>query len=393
MKFQQKLVQRLSTVSFLGLVFFASLAQADWTSSRGQSRTQRCAHLARRAQRSAQPATEKLFGPLESVKVMSFNLYNLYSHQGRAEYVNEAGRLVPAIPSRPKNEHKRRMQALAILDHKPEFVVVQEVEGSLARPALENLETYARAELDGQYVPFMAEGAASVGKNLSSGFLVRADIARNFDFEVVSHATRRHYVNEGSYRGYRKIFTRDFPVLLMTRRGSDRLGFAIGAVHLKSQRSGVLSHASTRVRAALEVDEIVRIMKNFEKEFPGVPYQISGDFNTQIGASSELEPLTRRLGLRESMSLLKRPMNLIQRTTAFFFQNGVTRRLLQIDGHFLSRHLQRYVRDAWVYRYRDEHGLEIPMPETYADRESALPSDHYPIIVEIDTAAWDRWRW
>lgn len=329
-----------------------------------------------------------LFGDLKSIRVMSFNLYNLYTHQGRGEYRTPDGRLVPAIPRRPKNHKKLEQQAAAILDHAPEFVVVQEVEGSSVHTSPENLASFAKNELKNLYIPQIVDSTNDY-RNLAIGFLVRADIAKGFRFKVVSHADRMWYNPGPQDPGYHHVFTRDFPVLLMKKHGAKDWSFAIGGVHLKSQRDYGQGFQSTRERATREVREIVRIMSDFRRRFPDTPFMLSGDFNAHIGTSPELFDLNQKLGLKEAMRLRPRPATLMQRTTAFYFEDGVHRHFKQVDGHFLSHHLHKYVKDAWVYRYRDDRtGQPLPIPRTYAERESLLPSDHYPIIVEISTKAF-----
>jgi hypothetical protein len=56
---------------------------------------------------------------------------------------------------------------------------------------------------------------------------------------------------------------------------------------------------------------------------------------------------------------------------------------LQLDGVFMSRSLQEAFVESGVPPLRDPKNLELPVPETKAQRES-YASDHRPVLLVLD---------
>ena len=55
----------------------------------------------------------------------------------------------------------------------------------------------------------------------------------------------------------------------------------------------------------------------------------------------------------------------------------------QLDAVLVNRSLTAHVTDASVYRYRNEQGKELPLPNTYNQRKKN-PSDHFPVLMHFN---------
>ncbi len=328
------------------------------------------------------------WGQLKQIRVLTLNVYNIYHQLGRAAYQAD-GEFKELVPARDKSPEIVKQKAAVILDLMPDFAVIQEIEVGRYRSAVETLETFARESLGGRYVVKMAP-TTNDPKGNAIGFLVKKDLAEDYEFKVLSHVDRRTNLIMDLKGESKTIFTRDFPALLVRKKGDAQPLFAIFGVHLKSKRAANRRAAkrTTEQRAQREIDEMVRIVRKFQKEYPGTPYIVSGDFNRDISTAPELGPLRAKLGLKEGMLSLARKVSTTARTTAFFFNPRTgAKDSVQYDGNWLSHHLQKFAKDSWVYHFRSEIGDVLPEPETYAQREE-LPSDHYPVVVDISTEAW-----
>ncbi|HVJ65145.1 MAG TPA: hypothetical protein VM901_07815 [Bdellovibrionota bacterium] len=342
------------------------------------------------------------WGDRSEIKAMTFNIYNVLTHAGRPEYVWD-GQKRKALPPRAIDPAKVRAKAGAILDVMPEVVMLQEIEGGAK--AEEVLNQFAREHLGGLYVAFVPR-ETNDPLGIKQGFLVRKDLMADYQFRIVSHVDRRYNAIDRFSAGSRhNIFTRDLPILLMTKKGDAEPFVAFANAHVKSRRPKLTEserksqkpravvEAMARKRAeriaGYEVREMIKILNKFYRDFPQTPYVLSGDFNRDIGSSEMLRSLVTKANLREGLAVNGRRLREQDKATAMYFRPGVGLEADQSDGNFLSRHFSGHVIDSWVYRFRDpNHGSELTIPESYAERESEYPSDHFPVVVVLSTEAW-----
>jgi predicted extracellular nuclease len=341
------------------------------------------------------------WGERKSVRFMTLNLYNIYTHLGR-EASRTDGFNKTEVPMRDTGYDKVKQKAASILDIMPDVAVLQEIEHRKGRDgsAEATLNRFVDEELYGLY-----SGIATNNTNdhIEIGFIIKKELFNDYEFKIISHADR-HGSRVNPETGIpERIFTRDFPVLLMRKKGDQIPFMAFFGVHLKSKsvmlsayerkNGGKQVHwqsAENRMRRKYiaEIREIIKVVKSFRKQYPTTRFMVSGDFNRDILASPHVQRLSRELGLTDALTSFSPSLDAESGATAFYFENNSKRHFRRLDGNFLSHQLQRHIKDAWIYRYRDERGYELPLPKTYDEREAILPSDHYPVVVDIDTAAW-----
>ncbi|MNL69615.1 hypothetical protein D3C87_1944970 [compost metagenome] len=75
--------------------------------------------------------------------------------------------------------------------------------------------------------------------------------------------------------------------------------------------------------------------------------------------------------------------DLFDRYTHTFHPHNAPMQATALDAVFVNGRLKEAIKSARVFHYRDELGLEKPLPTNSVER-SENPSDHFPIIVDID---------
>ena len=345
--------------------------------------------------------TQQPWGRRDRIRVMTMNMYNIYAHQGR-EASNGSAREGGVSP-RKKTLEKVQRKAAVFFDVRPDIAVIQEIEPAVNSNAQATLDQFARIELKGKYVGFTS-GHSNDRKGMESGFLVKAELLKEFNFEVVSFSEKQSTLL-GRLMGQRSpVFTGDFALLRITKKGDRGDMFYVFDPHLKSLRPSFTKNerrqgrtpenveaARRRVvaKAKLEIAEIVKIITQLKALYPRVPFMISGDFNRDLESSPEMRPFYDELNLREGLTLGQRGrVPYSARYTSIYFPIDGERELSQLLGNFVSPHLQDHVLESWVYRFVDDEGSVIRLPETYQEREGELPTDHYPVVIDLSTKAW-----
>jgi endonuclease/exonuclease/phosphatase family metal-dependent hydrolase len=310
---------------------------------------------------------------LGDVKVGTYNVLNLEFSPGK--YLDN-----PKTGSReftPKHITKDPEEvagiAKVIKEENLDIVILQEVEGRTA------VEMFNFKHLDGQYEVFLKPGNDSRGIEIA--FLVKKDLP----FKVKMTTNKELEWSNKISNKIEKIFSRDLPGLNIWSKnssGADPPDLVILGNHLKSQRDRSGDPKSLLFRTR-QVEEIKKVIQNYESDYPGVPVILAGDFNADVHKGVEFKSLFENNLMTDSFELSSKKLTEAQRITHTFHPRKGPTSNSQLDAVLTNQSGKNLIIDAKVYRYKDNNGKEMAIPKTYAERQ-LNPSDHFPIIVRLD---------
>lgn len=326
-------------------------------------------------------------GQSSDIRIMQLNAENLFIFLDKDKSAYEEGLSesqwqalsCASVPNKPL----KKLSALSevILDVQPHILALNEVGGQ------ESLHHFNTLFLDGAYDEFLVEGNSDRG--IDVGYLVRKDFGLRA--ELISHKERPlqflypHEKQENPNKPSH-LFSRDCAELRLFQPDSLQNPFMIlFLVHLKSKLDMEGIDPSGTLRREAEVKTLVKIYRESQKEFPGVPRAVVGDFNgvaQQKHFEPEFEEIYRNTDLRNALELCDLEPEFL--TTQVQFRRGLGRQLLQLDYIFLCSSLQSKIvkEDSYVYRYKNDLGLHSSLPTSFEEK-LAMPSDHYPVIVSL----------
>ncbi len=319
-----------------------------------------------------EPQNYKRFSEENKITISTYNVLNLKQMVGRYEPDLTTGRRVKTKPEAPKSQSQITGVAEVIKEISPDILFLQEVEG------VESLANFAEQDLQNQWRPLIIKGNDSRGIHI--GVLIKKTIPLHFDYE--SH--RDEPFSNEHHPEIKKVFSRDFAVLLARPpTGGDPL-FILAGVHGKSKRSeNKLDPESREIRTA-QAERMVEIIKYYQEKHPNIPIMLMGDFNAEVHSEPEYSAL-REFNIKDVLDLTPNalPVGDFGRITHTYHPQGGSRKASQLDSILLVPPHQDFVLKAEVYRYKNEDGSLKAIPQTYAERQTN-PSDHYPIWTELD---------
>ena len=285
---------------------------------------------------------------------------------------------------------KLREMTRALLDINADVVMLCEVGG------FESLNNYNELFLQGAYSPILIEGNSD--RNIDVGFLVRK--GSPFYFDLLSNKNRLInylYPHERESAAQMPLpgmtgriqshkFSRDAVELRLFQRDKDKPFLLILLTHLKSRLDPERIDPGGFERRQAELKTLLEIYRELEGKFPGVPIAVAGDFNGNASrreTDEEFKIIYETTGLRDVLEIAQVPPE--KRATFYNVRAPGKTDGRQIDFCFLSPDLTPHLKpgSAAVYRYRDEFGFEIGIPQTM-DEKLVLPSDHYPLVFELE---------
>jgi endonuclease/exonuclease/phosphatase family metal-dependent hydrolase len=310
---------------------------------------------------------------LGEVKVGTYNVLNLEFSPGK--YINhpKTGERVYSPNKLTKDPTQIAGIAKVIKGQDLDIVVLQEVEGRIA------VEMFNRKHLGDKYEVFLREGNDSRGIEIA--FLVKKDLP----FKIKVSTNKELQWQNNITNKVEKIFSRDLPGLNIWSKstsGADPPDLVILGNHLKSQRDRNGDPKSILFRTR-QVQEIKKVIQNYESDYPGVPVLLAGDFNADIHKGIEFKPLFENNLMTDSFELSSQKLTQAQRITHTFHPRKGPASNSQLDAVLTNKSGKNLIVDAKVYRYKNKNGNDIAIPKTYAEREKN-PSDHFPIIVRLD---------
>lgn len=260
----------------------------------------------------------------------------------------------------------------------------------------ESLTNFNELFLDSQYFCVILEGNSD--RNIDVGFLVKKNAPFYFDLQsnknrpinyLYPHEretlTGPTLIPEGKVQASHK-FSRDAAELKLFTTDIEKPFLIILLTHLKSRLDPDRIDPHGFERRGAELSTLIDIYQEIEKKYPGVPIIVAGDLNGFAGKSKtdpEFQVIYQKTQLLDILELAAVPE--IQRATHYQIRPSQKIDGRQIDFCFLSTEAQKHLNlsSAAVYRFKDEYGLRIDIPTTM-EAKIALPSDHYPVIFELE---------
>lgn len=309
------------------------------------------------------------------IKIGTFNVLNLEFSPGKYIYDMQKKEKVFTPGFISKDQEQVKGVAKAILDEDMDIIVLQEVEG------MQPLARFNQKFLGDKYEVFLQSGNDPRG--IEIGFLVKKDLP--FKIQMHGHAWKQW--SHPIFKKNVQVFSRDLPALHIRHKSAsmtEKPDFIIAGTHYKSQRSYRGDKRSAMFRAK-QVEETRAILEDYDKNYPGVPILLGGDFNADIHRSPEFKALLEDDFMQDSFDLSRNKLAPKERVTQTFHPRKGAAQQSQLDAILVNRSASSAVVEAKVYRYKDEHGREKPLPKTYDERE-LNPSDHFPVVLRVKTS-------
>lgn len=281
--------------------------------------------------------------------------------------------------------------AKALQEINADIVMLAEVGG------FESLKNFNELFLGGAYSPILTEGNSD--RNIDVGFLIRKNMPFYFDLQSNKHRLINYlypHERESLKHAYpvssvkapatSHKFSRDVAELRLFKKDVEKPFLGILLTHLKSRLDPDGIDPGGFERRQAELLTLVEVYREFQEKHPGTPLMVAGDFNGNASFATpdiEFKPLYDKTELKDVLELSKASNE--NRATFYQVRNTGRTEGRQIDFCFLSRDLATLLKEqsVAVYRYKDEYGMDLGVPMTL-DAKLKLPSDHYPILFEIE---------
>ncbi len=286
-----------------------------------------------------------------------------------------------------ENKPLNKSKAIANMIHdiNPDIIMFCEVGG------LESLENFNHLFLHQKYSAALIEGNSE--RHIDVGFLIRKELP--FYFDLMSNKNRpinylypHERMSAQSGHGKNLVshkFSRDLAELRLFSRDRDKPFLNLMLTHLKSRLDpdGIDPNGFERRQAELKT--LIELYSEFKTKHD-IPIVVAGDFNgnaSRHNTDKEFLDLYSKTDL-EDVAFLDQ-LTHEERATFFQINKNSANEGRQIDFAFLNSQAQKFFKkkSAHVYRYKDKMGFPIPVPSTM-DAKLALPSDHYPVIFELE---------
>lgn len=290
------------------------------------------------------------------MKICTFNVENLFfnlpskniDNGELPEYQNYSIYINNEIYTN-KNFAKIEEIASYIKDIDADIVGLVEIGG---KDSLSNFNKYF---LDSAYDCYLIESCSS--RPIYTGFLIK----KILDFDEIN------YLDIGNNR---KTSRNIMYVSLFNKK---RNIANLMVCHLKSQR-GIDFGIDKRYQ------EIKYIVEAYQSVPKNIPFFLMGDFNgiaTRNDRQFEYDAIYNETDLIDCLELC----NVKDRGTHISFKNGVLNDS-QLDYIFVNNSAQNIIKKAYIYRPKSFDSLINP--KSYEERSKLLPSDHLPLVIEID---------
>lgn len=293
---------------------------------------------------------------VERMRVMTYNLENFYYN-------------VNKIATEGRAQEKYQDIAEIILDQRPEVLVLQEVH---SKKSLEDFNYY---ELQDRYDVYVSSGNQSGGQNIA--FMVKKDL--NLKVEIKTNKDHEWFDPAQNELDY--LFDRDFPAMILREGSNTNPALIVFGHHGKAMIDRPGDPKSTQLRTE-QIKRITMILEDYGQVYgKETPILVAGDFNADVHRAKEVNSIKSIFNDVFEYSPIVR--ELFERYTHTYHPRNKPSEAHAMDAIFVNSTLKEAIKSARVFRYRDELGLIKPLPQT-PDQRSENPSDHFPIIVDID---------
>lgn len=257
----------------------------------------------------------------------------------------------------------------------PDILMLLEIGG------IESLKDFNRKYLSSNYTDYIMPSNSDRG--IEMGYLVKKDFKKQL--ELKTHINR--VIENPAQQIFGNIelkFSRDISELRIIN--NNKIEFIILLVHLKSKWDREGNDPGGTLRRKAELNSVVELYLQYQKEIPNVPIILAGDFNGNAqkdSFESEFSSIYQKTDLLDALEILQ--ISEFDRHTYYQFNREGKRFGYQLDYIFLPEKLQKLVEkeNSGVYRYN--LGANQPfVPPTSIYERAAYPSDHYPLVLNLD---------
>jgi endonuclease/exonuclease/phosphatase family metal-dependent hydrolase len=287
-----------------------------------------------------------------------------------------------------KSIFKARELARAISDIDPDLLFLAEVGG------IKSLQLFNQNYLQENFIPSLIPGNSDRGIEL--GVLIKKNLPYRF-----AHGTHKnrplpfnyhHEIEENALASERGLplphsshaMSRDLLELRLFNNDDQAPVLIILFAHLKSKldKEGIDSEGKMRRKA--EFEYTLKAAKALTGQFD-CPVIICGDLNGNAlreAPDFEFSAIQNYPELKDILEVLNIPPR--ERGTFIYF-SGSERRELQMDYILLPEQLHPAVipETSGLYYYKNADGMPHARPTNHWQKD-LLPSDHYPIIVDLE---------
>ncbi len=321
----------------------------------------------------------------QRLRLVQFNVENLflfldlYQGQDLSKVTQSEWQKFSSSTTPNKPLAKVWQLARVIEDMAPDILMLNEVGG------VESLENFNQHFLSSRYAAYLKEGNSHRG--IDVGYLVRRDLEDKVI--LLSHRDRPlHFLypheTQTAAGGKSHYFSRDVAELRLFRPGENSPRLVILLSHLKSKLDPDGIDPEGKLRRRAETRTLIELYNEVRRELPAtVPVVVSGDFNG-IASKNNTEPefvqLHEQTDLAEALDILGVPHE--ERFTQVQINPLGQQTFLQLDYIFVSPALAGRVASASVHYFKNELGHRAQWPRSLEER-GQLPSDHYPVVVDL----------
>ncbi len=276
-----------------------------------------------------------------------------------------------------KSQEKCRSLAEAILDINADVMALSEVGGE------ESLITFKEKYLEDKYLHSLIQGNSD--REIELGFLIKKDTG--YSFEHLTHRNSEiplNYKSDDPMLQGPWFMSRDIAELRLLKDGEEKL--IILNVHLKSRLDVEGLDNESTMRRKAEVELLIDTFQAIDKKFDSkVPIMLMGDFNghARPGGHPEFQRIHDDTELKDVLEVMNLPRD--ERASHVYFDRLKSPIHDQLDYLFLPTSLQSKVKveTSGLYYYKDQDGIPYKRPQ-FPHEGYALPSDHLPIVVDLD---------
>lgn len=321
----------------------------------------------------------------KSLRIAQFNVENLfiyldlYKGEELSSMSEDEWQSLSYASTSNKPLKKTLLLAESIKDLNADILMLNEVGG------IESLTNFNKYFLNDSYTPYLIEGNSDRG--IDVGYLVKKTLP--FKYVHLSHKNRPinflypHELSENPKKASHR-FSRDISELRVFEQDDNSPCMVFLLVHLKSKLDpDNIDFKGTRRREA-ELRTLVEVYNEVNSELnKNVPIFVAGDFNGHAApydTDEEFKDIYEKSDLEDSFTVEDNSKEEIY--TQVQVNPTPPHDKTRIDYIFTSPKAKQLIQSAGIYRFKDEYDMPLPPPTTMSEK-SELPSDHYPIYIDI----------
>lgn len=315
----------------------------------------------------------------ETLKIMAWNLKNVFTYQGKFERegMNDMKR-VKGPKGLPEAKPMWEVEAVrkVIAEAQPDFAVFTEIENVQAlRKLLEE-----DPKLQNTYHILLKEGNDARGIDIAT--VIRKDLGLRYKLDSHKHLqwTDRFQVGKEWKEETGPVFSRDLPVVRMYKPSEENPFMIVIGNHGKSKRDREGDPESRRWRT-VQYEKAAEIIQKYKDQYPQATIYMAGDFNTDVITGFEMKALHELTKSAFDLVAVEKQIPQDKRVTHSFFPMGGSPKYSMLDDIRILGQVE--VLEATIVQFKDKNGKVLGLPKTFKQRETQQPSDHNPLLIEV----------